>query len=569
MITLGRFLSIIVICFFLQPSAFAQRTDANPCSRPSVRSVISEPEDLRSVNGVLRVDFTYRSSFDAEGRLRYCYVTKDGSQSPNLRLHPGDWLILTLKNDRETSERFARRDHRQSMEMNGSCGRGTMDAFATNLHFHGLSIPPVCHQDDVLNTFIGPGEAPFEYRFQIPPDQAPGLYWYHPHVHGFSGAQVLGGASGAVIVEGIERSNRVVAGMPERVIIVRDQELANPNAAPLKSTVDAPVLRDAEGDILNAGTGFGKPAKDLSINFVPVPFPEYPPAILPVKPSERQLWRILNASAVTYVDLQILEGGAPQPMGVVSIDGVPINEHGGAGNGVLRQSHALLPPAGRVEFIYKGPAEGARASMVTRSVDTGPAGENDPVRPLAEIVSKVDAPAPNSTLPASASQSILSVAAWLGNVKPTRERKLYFSEKPSDPGNPNSPTVFMLTVDGQAPIPYDPHKIAPNLTVHQGEVEDWTIENRTRELHAFHIHQIHFMLTKWNGVPVEEPYLRDTVNVAYWDGKSPIFPSVKLRMDFRDPNAIGTFVYHCHLLEHEDGGMMGTIRVVPSASNQK
>ncbi len=94
-------------------------------------------------------------------------------------------------------------------------------------------------------------------------------------------------------------------------------------------------------------------------------------------------------------------------------------------------------------------------------------------------------------------------------------------------------------------------------------MEDWIIENRTVELHAFHIHQIHFMLVEWNGVPFDEPFLRDTINVAYWDGKSRQYPSVKLRMDFRDPNIVGTFVYHCHLLEHEDGGMMGVVRVVP------
>jgi len=68
-------------------------------------------------------------------------------------------------------------------------------------------------------------------------------------------------------------------------------------------------------------------------------------------------------------------------------------------------------------------------------------------------------------------------------------------------------------------------------------------------------------------VPVDEPYLRDTINVAYWDGHSRVYPSVKLRMDFRDPSIVGTFVYHCHLLEHEDGGMMGTIRVEPRESS--
>jgi FtsP/CotA-like multicopper oxidase with cupredoxin domain len=101
----------------------------------------------------------------------------------------------------------------------------------------------------------------------------------------------------------------------------------------------------------------------------------------------------------------------------------------------------------------------------------------------------------------------------------------------------------------------------PDVVVQQGDVEDWIIENRSAELHAFHIHQIHFELLDWMGMPVNEPFLRDTVNVPYFNGRTLQYPSVRLRMDFRDPNTVGTFVYHCHLLEHEDGGMMGTIRV--------
>ena len=105
------------------------------------------------------------------------------------------------------------------------------------------------------------------------------MYWYHPHIHGFSKAQVLGGASGAIIVEGIERANKEVAGLPERVLIIRDQDLLNPNAPPSKSEPVVPkMLIDRDGDAANNGTGFGKPAKDLSINFVPVPYPDYPPA---------------------------------------------------------------------------------------------------------------------------------------------------------------------------------------------------------------------------------------------------------------------------------------------------
>ncbi len=550
------------------------------CPRPPAGSPVPEPQDLRSQNGVLQVELRYRSFRDAQGQLRYCYQSADGSIAPNLRVHPGDWLVVALKNDLKPSA-SASAGQTKSMKMNIStpmamqlpmpvpdaCANGQMTALSTNLHFHGLPVPPVCHQDDVLKTMVGPGDPPFEYHFQIPRDTPPGLYWYHPHVHGFSNAQVLGGGSGVLIVEGIEHANPLLVGLPERVFVIRDQDLIHPDAvAPKGSAVpQAPVLRDSEGDILNTGTGEGRPSKDLSLNFVPVAFPDYPPAVIEMKPDERQLWRVVNASAITYVDLQILVGGNAQPVGIASIDGVPVTENGMSPNRILWQSHVLMPPAGRVDFIYKAPSAGTQTELITMSVDTGPAGENDPTRPLATIVAKADALEPRSALPSSTTTPAPISSVWLGNVKPARERKLYFSEKPSDPNDPNSPTVFMVTVDGQEPMPYDPKSTVPNIVAHQGDVEDWVIENRSRELHAFHIHQIHFMLVGYNGVPVTEPFLRDTVNVPYWDGASPVYPSVKLRMDFRDANSAGTFVYHCHLLEHEDGGMMGTIRVEPAS----
>lgn len=526
--------------------------------------MVREPDDLRSQKGVLRVNLTYLKFVNADGQTRYCYLYKNGSEAPTLRVKPGDLLILRLKNGLTLPSRS--QDSKAAMpSMRGECTGGTMTSASTNIHFHGLSVPPVCHEDDVLHTLIQPGDPPFEYRFRIPRDEPPGLYWYHPHVHGMTSPQVQGGASGALIVEGIERANTELAGLGERVFIIRDQELLNPNAEPVRTDSMPPpkVLRDAEGDILNTGTGGGKPAKDLSINFVPVPYPRYPPAMVRIRPGERQLWCVLNASAITYLDLQMLVEDVPQMMGVVSLDGVPINTNGSTKNRILWQSHILLPPAGRVEIMVKGPAEGAHASLVTRTVDTGPAGENDPTRPLATIVAQPNASEPRVRLAASPAPLPASRSVWLGDVKPVRTRTLYFSEKPHDPNNPSSPTDFYITVEGQEPKLFDPHDMVPNIVAQQGDVEDWIIENRTQELHAFHIHQIHFMLVEWNGVPLDEPFLRDTINVGYWDGKSRRYPSVKLRMDFRDPNVVGTFVYHCHLLEHEDGGMMGVIRVLP------
>jgi FtsP/CotA-like multicopper oxidase with cupredoxin domain len=541
-----------------------QSADGDVCPRPAAGSEVPEPKDLRSQNGKLEVAITYRNFLD-HGEVRYCYSYRDGSEAPTLRVNPGDWLILRLRNDLQyfPQARVAVATHIHSTTLPlAPCGGGAMDGFATNLHFHGLTVPPVCHQDDAIGTLIPPGTNPFEYRFQIPPDEPPGTYWYHPHVHGFTDSQVEGGASGALIVEGIERANKFLTGMPERVLVIRDEPLLNPEEQSAKqSAAQPPLIRDPEGDILNTGTGGGKPARDLSINFVPVAFPDYVPAAITVKPGAYELWHVVNAAAVTYLDLQIAQAGVPQSMGLVALDGVPITKNGAIPNRTLWQGHMLVPPGGRISFVYRTPPVGTHATLLTAAVDTGPAGENDPTRPLATIISRSDAPEPPSTVPAASSPFAAAKSAWLGDVKPVRERKLYFSEQPSDPSDPNSPTLFFITLDGQQPKVYDPHS-PPDIIVHQGDIEDWTIENRSHELHDFHIHQIHFLLVGWNGAPVDDTFLRDTINIPYWDGKSGAYPSVTLRMDFRDPNSVGTFVYHCHLLEHEDGGMMGIIRVI-------
>jgi FtsP/CotA-like multicopper oxidase with cupredoxin domain len=375
---------------------------------------------------------------------------------------------------------------------------------------------------------------------------------------------VLGGASGALIIEGIERANPAVAGLPERVLVIRDQDLVNPEAPPSKSEPVVPkMMIDRDGDAANNGTGFGKPAKDLSVNFVPVPYPDYLPASIAMKPGERQLWRVLNASAITYLNLAVLFRHAAQPLGLVAIDGVPINFNGSPAPSIERVDHIGVPPGARVEFIVDGPPLGVPALLVTRTVDTGPGGENDPNRALATIVAAADASEPGARLPSDPKPLPPAALPWVGNVTPVRVRKLYFSEQLQNPDDPTSTTAFYITVDGQKPVPFDPDADIPDIVVKQGDVEDWIIENRSMELHDFHIHQLHFQLLDWSGLPVNEPFLRDTINVPYYNGRMLQYPSVRLRMDFRDPNLVGTFVYHCHVLEHEDGGMMGRIRVEP------
>jgi FtsP/CotA-like multicopper oxidase with cupredoxin domain len=150
--------------------------------------------------------------------------------------------------------------------------------------------------------------------------------------------------------------------------------------------------------------------------------------------------------------------------------------------------------------------------------------------------------------------------AGLEKAQVTAKRQLYFSEVLSDPTDPNSPTNFFITVNGATPALFDPNN-PPAIVTTQGSVEDWTIENRTQEHHEFHMHQIHFLLLSRNGNAVPNGQYLDMIQVPYWKGEGP-YPSVTVRMDFRGPD-VGDFVYHCHILGHEDNGMMAIIHVNP------
>ncbi|MCU1297276.1 MAG: multicopper oxidase, type 2 [Acidobacteriaceae bacterium] len=573
-------ISALAFTTFFAALGFAETSTTETCPRETVGSIVTSPPDLRSQNGVLKVDLSFRSFVDPNGITRYCYISAGGYQAPTLRLNPGDLLILNLKNELDPAIAGSNSHPPSAHVVNpnaamthkarapDACAGGAMTAFSTNVHFHGLTIPPICHQDETVRTLIQPSSLAFEYRFRIPTDATPGMYWYHPHPHGFSEAQVLGGASGAIIIEGIERANRLIAGLPERVLILRDQLMPAP----------AP----------NAKPDPSRPGKDLSINFVPVPYPSYTPAVIKVRPSEREFWRVLNASADTYVDLKLRYDGKLQFVGVVAFDGIPIGlQDGRPRNRVLWESHIALPPAGRAEFVVNGPAEGVMATLMTQAVVTGPVSpnqastapvaksaaavdvnpvddDNTPPRPIAVITTDVNTSEPTASLPAPGAPIPDPELPVLATVKPVRERKFYFSEEFKDPKDPNT-AIFLITEEGKTPAAFDPSATAPNITVHQGDVEDWIIENRSQETHAFHIHQTHFLVLERHGVPVEEPYLRDTVNVAFWDGFTPQYPSIKLRMDFRDLRIVGMFPYHCHVLQHENGGMMGTIQVLPAS----
>jgi FtsP/CotA-like multicopper oxidase with cupredoxin domain len=535
-----RLLLAAAVLILLPVAAFCQ--PGNPCPRPAAASVVSPPPELFSVNGVLDLQLNYFTTVDAAGRTLFCLDTPNGLQGPTLHVMPGDTLNVTVTNLVPAPPPGSPTE--VVSNPSNKCGDSTMTITSLNVHYHGTNTSPRCHVDDVIHTIINSGES-LQYSVHFPADEPPGLYWYHPHVHGLAEAAVQGGASGVIIVGGIANFQPAVAGLPERVLVFRDQ---NVTGSP------------APGGMI--------PSWDLSLNYVPIPYvstprPGFIPSIIRMEPDEKEFWRVANASADTILDLQLLYDNVTQPLYIVGFDGVPVGSQDGTRPGkLLTQTDVLIPPAGRVEFIVNGPSEEVHsATLKTLHVDTGPGGDSDPERTVAVLQRTTEA----ESLPTTeAGNGAFTGArfAGLASAAPTTQRKLYFSEVLSDPKNPASPTNFFITVDGATPTLFDPNN-PPAITTTQGSVEDWVIENRTAEHHEFHMHQIHFLLLEVNGVPVpgDQKQFYDMYQVPYWSGTGP-YPSIKVRMDFRGPD-IGDFVYHCHILGHEDNGMMAIIRVLP------
>jgi len=537
---LGTLLVALLLCGINHNKARADEAAGDTCPRPSNGSVVSPSPDLFSSGGVLRVAFNYLTSLDEASRTLFCFRTPDGVQSPTLHVKPGDTLDLTVRNQVPALPSGSPTEVISSPS--NTCGAAVMTETSVNVHFHGVNASPTCGSDEVVHTLINSGQT-FQYHVQFPADEPPGLYWYHPHVHGIAEAAALGGASGVIVVEGIERLRPDLAGLPERVLVVRDQTVAD-----------------------NPTPGGVVPSWDVSLNYVPIAYPDFKPAVIQMAGHGREFWRVANASADTILDLQLIYDGAVQPVNIVALDGVPTGSQDGSRRGrTVQVSHVLLPPAGRAEFIIPAPPPGtSNAVLQTVKVDTGPMGDNDPTRVLAKFsLDDPSAPAVRTILTA-ADQSSPQRFEGVEKMPVTSRRRLYFSEVLSDPNDPASPTKFFITVDGEKPMLFDPAN-PPAITTAKGNVEEWTIENRSQEAHVFHMHQIHFQLRQRNGIPVapDERQFIDTVQVPYWSGEGP-YPSISVRMDFRGM-VVGDYVYHCHILGHEDNGMMATIRVLPPA----
>ena len=471
---------------------------------------LPEPPVVRAVNGVAKFALTAaenpatgQESFEFQGAYNV---------APTIEINPGDTIEIALKNDLP------------SVPPAGEARPQPMATGMTddvNLHFHGLGVSPHKPGDDVLTMLATPGTN-LHYVVHVPKTQEPGLYWYHTHVHGQTALQVGNdGMSGAIVVEGLERHLPGLAKMKHRVIVLRDPGQED----------------DAVPEFRNPNPCGPDPGFTVTLNN------QVQPAIT-IAPGEQQFFRLVNASSHKVLKLAV-DG---EKLELVAVDGFALDSYRGTPPTVM-ESTIIVPPAGRAEFVVTGPASG-HAAFRTKCFDSGLAGDPDPETVLATL--QAPAGSAHQMFPRRA----LTVGApllengYTSNLPPiAAKRVVVLSEGPK-----------RFYINGKSFREGEP----PTFVVHTGTVEEWRIENVTKEIHDFHIHQVHFFVKSIDGVPVVHPHWADTVIVPPRQGRlhTGTPGEIVAIMDFRDPIIKGTFLFHCHILDHEDHGMMAKIEAI-------
>ncbi|MCW3480398.1 multicopper oxidase family protein [Neisseriaceae bacterium JH1-16] len=367
----------------------------------------------------------------------------------------------------------------------------------TTIHWHGLPVP--AEQDGNPHDPVLPGQTR-HYRFTLPKGSA-GSYWYHPHPHGHTAEQVFRGLAGVFVVEAADDPLRELA---EDWLVLSDLRLTEHGAIPANTAADWHDGREGQFLLVNGGL---RP-------------------VIALGQGERRRWRVWNATSARILKLA-LPGLAWQLVG----------SDGGLLGAPQPLAELLLAPGERAELVVSGSLPvGQSATLQSLPYVRGRAMTPEQTQPFTVATVKVGRTVASAAVPAT-----LRPIAALGT--PQVRRTLTFSENMADPAS-------MFMISGKT---FDMNRI--DFTGRVGDIEEWDIVSEAHMDHPFHLHGTQFQVVARNDGSgwVDEPYLawRDVINV-------PLRESVRIRFRQELP---GVRMYHCHILEHEDQGMMGQYEV--------
>jgi suppressor of ftsI len=335
----------------------------------------------------------------------------------------------------------------------------------------------------------------------IPRDHDPGTYWYHVHYHGHTESQVSGGLVGLLVVEGLEAHlPEGLRDVPQRQLLIRDVQHEGD-----RLIFDRDEIDPTGANVTRLVNGLLRPRLSL-------------------RPGSVELWRIANVGANLFYDLA-LDG---HELLVVAEDGSPVWKTWSA-------EHLLLPPGKRFDVLVRAGDRTGSYALRTRRYDEGFQ------KPAAAELATVRVGGPAVDAHVEMPRSLTSARRDLSDARVAKRRTFTFSL--------DTRGEFRALVNGHT---FDHHQepVRPRL----GTVEEWTLRNPSAEDHPFHIHVNDFQVMSVNGRPYRARGHQDVVRIPKDGGE------VVIRNPFRDYS--GKFVFHCHILGHEDAGMMQAVEVV-------
>ncbi|MEU9821191.1 multicopper oxidase family protein [Pseudonocardia alni] len=444
---------------------------------PAAGAPFADPPERRARGDLLTGTLTAGTGVDLAG-VAGAGLGYDGtSPGPTLRLRPGDEIALRLHNGLDTP---------------------------TNLHTHGLRVPPDPGGDDPFRT-VGPGGTA-DYRIRVPRDHPAGTFWYHPHHHGTVADQVFAGLVGAIVVEG----GPDLGTAEDHVLVVTDTTLGDDGRVAAAGPMDRVAGREGELVLVN---GLLRP-------------------VLAGAPQRSQRWRLVNATCSRVFDVS-LDG---QDLVHVATDGVFLPRP-------VARGRVRLAPGNRADVVVRPPDVPGDVDLLAAGVDRGGMGGMGGTGMGGTGGTTGTGPV------------VLATLRVTGAAAPTPPPPAVLSAPVVPPGPPDRTRVLTLTapmggggmgfgIDGRG---FDPAR--DDLVVAPGTVEEWVVENPGTMLHPLHLHTWPMTVLDAAG---SDGAVRDVVTV-------PAGGRVVLRVAFT--GATGRTVLHCHVLDHEDAGMMATVRV--------
>jgi FtsP/CotA-like multicopper oxidase with cupredoxin domain len=437
------------------------------------------------------------------GGYRLFMRTYEGTiPGPTLWLRRGDTLRIRLINDLPPNRDPMPANIDQPHHLN-----------STNFHFHGSHVSPSGIADNVMRS-MEPGQS-YDIEIAIPADHTAGTYWYHPHHHGSADVQVASGMAGMIFVEGDFDTVPEIAAARERLMILGE------------------VVFDGFGTIENLDTLF----PETAVRFLTVNGQRSP--TIAMQPGEVQRWRVLHAGYQDDIFLA-LQGHRLHP---IARDGIALArmdqpEIRTADHVNEDPTAILLAPGQRLDLLVQAAAPGTY-ELRALAYDQG---YPSPHGLLARVVIAGE---PLSTkLPEKLPPSPL---AGIRDEEITDRRRLTFSSTAPEAADSEHWQKYKFQIDGRN---FDMNRVEHRVRL--GAVEEWTIVNLHIHDHIFHIHTNPFQLTQVNGEALAEPVWCDTVVL-------PRSGSLTFRSRFLD--FTGRFMLHCHMMNHEELGMMQVVEV--------